>query len=106
MAFTKKLQSIAKLFIYQPVEEVDEDEKLLRNECGIQQQRRHRVSDALPWMISTTAFAILALVLFFKEHSSNSLGTYENGFKTDFGKLASISTPKIINSHSMNEQSR
>jgi len=42
-------------------------------------------STNVPWMISTYIFAFLFLVSFLTQIQSNDLGTFEKGFRSDFG---------------------
>ena len=63
-------------------------------EKSVSSQGKPILSASLPWIILTFIFATLSAYLYFCSPTLSPLGTFENGFLTDFGVLEVYSTPE------------
>jgi len=85
MSYIKKIQSGVHSCFYKREEECNDEEKQPLDEKN-GPQPRPKAPTRLPWIMSTFAFACLSLLFYLRGRYQAELGTYELGFKTDFGK--------------------
>ena len=80
------LSYVTKMFAlrYEPIAKglEAEEENFLRYDSP-----KSKPLSALPWIISTLAFAALSAILWLRSHPHSSVGAYEIGFRTELGVL-------------------